>query len=52
MLLKSIYNTQKREPTAIGSFGLPHPRSPIYAESPRKYVSVSPICGKPFFKLW
>ncbi len=32
---------KKREPTAIGSFGLPHPLPPIYAESSRTNMSVS-----------
>ena len=30
----STIHTKKREPTAIGSFGLPHPSYPIYAEKP------------------
>ena len=43
-------NIEKREPTAIGSFGLPHPLHPIYSESSRIHVSVSPIFRNEVFQ--
>ena len=41
---------KKREPTAIGSLGLPHPYCPIYAESPRARVSVSHLFSEQYLQ--
>ena len=49
-LVIHYYTTKKREPTAIGSFGLPHPQFPIYAESSRINVSVSHYSRKTVFQ--